>query len=202
MRRLTLGEKINAFVKHIDSEMDFVMITDRMDESLVILKEYLGWNMTDIVYLNRMVSSKPKVPMSEETKARILKYQVIDARIYDHFNASFQQHVEKIGREKVASQVREFQEMREAFENKCFNKNKTVKGPYNSISWEISYYGQNKNMACTFLQTRDITLTRVITQLQLSQDYTVPIGVTHGPYLMQHIVTKIQRDYDNNEDPV
>ena len=202
MRRLTLGEKINAFVKHIDSEMDFVMITDRMDESLIILKEYLGWNMTDIVYLNRMVSSKPKVSMSEETKARILKYHVIDTHIFDHFNASFERHLDRLGREKVASQVKEFKEMREAFENKCFDKSTTVKGPYNSVSWKITDYGENENVACTFLQTRDVILTKVITELQLSQDYTVPINGSNGPFTMQDIVSKIQRHYDNNEDPV
>ena len=198
----TLQEKINAFKEHLDQEMDFVMITDRMDESLILLKEYLGWNMSDIVYLNRMVSSKPKVTMSEETKARILKYQVIDAQIFDHFNQTFELHLDRVGREKVASQVKEFQEMRESFENKCFNKDKTVKGPYNSISWEISEYGKNINVACTFLQTRDVILTKVITQLQLSQDYTVPIEGNNGPLLMREIVSKIQRDYDNNEDPV
>ncbi|XP_063683618.1 galactosylceramide sulfotransferase-like isoform X2 [Bolinopsis microptera] len=198
----TLQEKINAFIEHLDQEMDFVMITDRMNESLILLKEYLGWNMTDIVYLNRMVSSKPKVTMSEETKARILQYQVIDAQIFDQFNKTFELHLDRVGREKVASQVKEFEEMRESFENKCFNKDKTINGPYKSISWEISEYGRNTNVACTFLQTRDVTLTNVITQLQLSQDYTVPIEGQKGPLLMRDIVSKIQRDYDNNEDPV
>ena len=195
----TVQDKIDAFIKHLDKEMDFVMITDRMDESLIILKEYLGWNMTDIVYLNRMVSSKPKVTMSDETKARILKYNVIDAQIFDHFNASFELHLERVGREKVASQVKEFREMREAFENKCFNKDKIIKAPYNSVTWELSDYGKNENVACTFLQTRDVILTKVITQLQLSQDYTVPIS---GNLIMKDIISKIQRDYDNNEDPV
>ena len=195
----TLQEKINAFIEHLDQEMDFVMITDRMDESLILLKEYLGWNMTDIMYLNRMVSSKPKVTMSEETKARILKYQVIDAQIFDHFNKTFELHLDRVGREKVASQVKKFQEIRESFENKCFNKNMTVKGPYGSVSWQITDYGRNQNVACTFLQTRDIRLTNVITQLQLTQDYTVPID---QPLVMRDIISKIQRDYDNSEDPV
>ena len=87
---------------------------------------------------------------------------------------------------------------------KCFNKDNTVNGLYNSISWEITEYGinMNINVACTFLQTRDVILTKVITQLQLSQDYTVPIEGNKGPLLMRDIVSKIQRDYDNNEDPV
>ena len=199
MEGSTLQEKIDAFIQHLDSEMDFVMITDRMDESLVLLKEYLGWNITDIMYLNRMVSSKPKVTMSDETKARISQYQVIDRQIFDHFNASFERHIDKIGREKVASLVKEFREMRENFENKCFNKSKTVRGPYSSITWQITDYGRNVNLACTFLQTRDVMLTHVITQLQLSQDYEVPM---EGGFKMEEIITKIKHDYDNNEELV
>ena len=199
MEGSTLQEKIDAFIQHLDNEMDFVLITDRMDESLVLLKEYLGWNITDIMYLNRMVSSKPKVTMSDETKAKILQYQVIDRQIFDHFNASFERHIDKIGREKVASLVKQFREVRETFENKCFNKNKTVKGPYNSISWEITDYGRNVNVACTFLQTGDLILTKVITQLQLSQDYAVPM---EGGFKMEEIITKIKHDYDNNEELV
>jgi hypothetical protein len=141
--------------------------------------------------------------MSEETKARILEYQVIDAQIFDHFNASLERHIDKIGREKVALQVKQFQAMRLAFENKCFNKNKTVyRGPYRSISWVITDYGKYENVACTFLQTRDVTLTYVITELQLSQDYTLPFKERIGPFLMQDMVSKIQRDYDNNENLV
>ncbi|XP_063688821.1 galactosylceramide sulfotransferase-like [Bolinopsis microptera] len=203
MMESTLQEKINAFIEHLDQEMDFVMITDRMDESLIILKEYLGWNMTDIMYLNYNVSPKPKVTLSEETKARILKYQVIDAQIFDHFNKTFELHLHRVGREKVASQVNEFVEMRESFENKCLNKNKTVSNPNASIKWEITEYGKNINVACTFLQNKPSLLTEVITQLQLSQDYTIPIkGQETEPFLMQDIVSKIQRDYDNNEDLV
>ena len=140
--------------------------------------------MTDIVYLNRMVRSIPKVTMSEETKARILKYQVIDAQLFDHFNKTFELHLDWVGKEKTASQVKEFEEIRKSFENKiCFNKDNTVNG--------FLFINININVACTFLQTREIILTKVITQLQPSQDYTIPIKGNNGPLLMRDIVSKI-----------
>ena len=89
--------------------------------------------------------------------------------------------------------------MREAFENKCFDKNKVIDAPLQSVTWELSDYGKNINVACKILQTREDTLTRIMKQLQLSQDYTVPINDT---LLEQDMVSRIQRDYDNNEDPV
>ena len=195
----TVQDKIDAFIKHLDREFDFVMITERMDESLIILKEYLGWNMTDIVYLNCNVSNKPKVTMSDETVAKILKYQVIDDQIFNHFNASFEQHLDRVGREKVASQLKEFQEMREAFENKCFDKDKIIAHPGQSVTWELSDYGKHINVACTILQTHDYHMRRIMRQLQLSKDYTLPINET---LVLQDIVSRIQREYDNNEHTV
>ena len=192
----TLQMKIDAFINYLDEEMDYIMITDRMDESLIILKEYLGWNMIDIVYLKRKVSIMPKVTISDKTIARILKYQVVDDQIFHHFNASFEQHLDRLGRENVASQVKEFRKMRETFENKCFNKDKIIETRFNSVTWELSDYGKNINVACKFLQTHDAELSTIMKQLQLSQDYTVPINKT---LLMQDVISRIQRDYDNNE---
>ena len=102
-----------------------------------------------------------------------------------------------MGREKVASQVKEFQEMREAFENKCFDKDKVIDAPFHSVSWELSDYGKHVNVACTILQTRDIELSTVIHQMQHSQVYKVPIK--RGS-LLQDMVSRIQRDY-NDEYP-
>ena len=49
----------------------------------------------------------------------------------------------------------------------------------------------NQNVACAFLQTRDVILTKVITQLQPFQDYTIPIKGNNGLLLMRDIVSKI-----------
>ena len=203
----SLQEKINAFIKHLDQEMDLIMITDRLDESLIILKEYLCWSMTDILYLKRLVSGKTKKTISDKTKARISKYQVIDAQIFNHFNKSFQQKLDGMGRENIARQVEEFRKLRETFENKCFDKNETVELRFQSMSWKLSDYGTNKNLACMLLQTCDVKLTHALAELQLSQDYTVPIVSSGGklhdkPFMMQDMLSKIQLDYHNGKEAV
>ena len=197
-RKGTVQSKIDAFIAHLDSEMDFVLITDRMDESLVILAHLLGWQLTDILYLKRMVSAKLKKepsPLLESTKETILKYQIIDSQIFAHFNASFERHIDAIGRERFYSLLDEFRELRQAFEDKCFDKSKVVKGPYGSTSYKLSWYALNKNLACVFLQTRDTVLTRVVTQLQLSQDYKLEI---ERKLELQDIVVKVQREYEES----
>ena len=68
-----MQDKIDAFIKHFDQGIDSVTITERMDESLIILKEYFGWYITDILYLKRTINSiKPQVKISDARIARLL----------------------------------------------------------------------------------------------------------------------------------
>ena len=199
-RTLGLQERVDSFISHLDRELDFVMITERMDESLVLLKEYLGWEMSDMLYLNRMVSSRKKEEVSQETQNRILDYQIIDRQLYDYFNKTFQRHVDGIGKDKMRDLLLEFQTLRTEFEEKCFDKTKEVKlGPYGSASWALTDYGNYENKACTFLQARDVEITSVMTDLQISNDYENTSSCKNaGQCLMQSTVKKIQTDYDHN----
>ena len=173
-----------------------MLLTDKMDESLVMLKEKLNWDMTDILYLKRMVAGNQarKTPLSEETKRRILQYQIIDRQIFDHFNKTFERHIDEFGRDKFYHQVEEYKSMRLEFENKCFNKEKTIHGPYGSISWALSEYGY-RNKACGFLQMRDVTITKIVTQLQLSNDYKKAIDT---PFKNREEIEQIHKDYKNS----
>ena len=194
-----LEEIIKAFVEHLDREMDFVMLTDRLDESLVILAEYMGWELTDILYLKRMVSKKITTELSEESQRRILDIGLLDQAIYQHFSAKFEEHVNSFGRERLEMRVKEFQDMRQNFEDACFDKSKILGGPYGSVSWELSDYGKHINRACEFLQIKDVTLTKVVTEAQLSEDYNKEIPNMKGDqFLLKDMVLQIQRDFVGN----
>merc|ERR1719201_839739 len=48
--------KLKNFVLDVQNKFDVVLITEFMDESLVLLKRLWCWNMTDILYLSSKVS--------------------------------------------------------------------------------------------------------------------------------------------------
>ena len=198
VRNLSLQKKIAAFISHLDKEMDFVMITDRLDDSLVLLKHYLGWRTTDILYLKRMVSNKKQEELSNKTRTRILEYQVIDRQLFRHFNETFELHINTIGEQRFGNMVIEFQNLRNQFEDKCFDKTVIVEnGSYKQLTWEISNYGKYENLACTFLQTADVMLTKVMTELQISNDYEDISRCREKHCVMQSNVQSIlsQSDY-------
>ena len=192
-----LQEKIEKFIEHLDKEMDLVMITDRMDESLVLLKEKLGWNLTDILYLKRMVAKKDErklKPLSNSTINRILDRQIADRQLFNYFNKKFDQQIDELGRDRFEKQVKHFQDLRLRFENKCFNKSHIIGSVMRTQTWALSEYA-SKNLACEFLQSRDILLTRAITQIQKTHDYTKQLG--NEKMIFQEMFQKIQSDFDS-----
>ena len=49
--------RFEEFLEFIKREMDFVLITEYMDESLVLLKRQWCWDLKDILYLPAKVST-------------------------------------------------------------------------------------------------------------------------------------------------
>ena len=45
---MTSKEDVVAKIRAIDKEFDFVFITERFDESLILLKEHMCWDMEDV----------------------------------------------------------------------------------------------------------------------------------------------------------
>ena len=203
--RTSTEEKMEGFVQLLDTEMDLVMISERIDESLIVLKERMGWTLEDIMYLNRNVApEESKSDLTESTRQNILQHLILDKRMYDYFNATLDRHIDELGRERIQTEVREFQQVRQELEDKCFDKTKVKLMEWDTRSFELTEYGKNENLACTFLQVNDVELDEAITQLQSSRDYTEPIEykgrlVTNN-YLLQDVITRLQREFEANSD--
>jgi galactosylceramide sulfotransferase len=39
-------------IEYLENQFDLVMISERFDESLIVLKEKLCWDLEDVIYLN------------------------------------------------------------------------------------------------------------------------------------------------------
>ena len=151
-----LQEQIDLFIADLETEFDLIFITDRFDESLVLLKEMMGWEMSDILYRKRLVNEdniSRKDELSTSTKERILKNQLIDTQMYEHFNTSLNEKIDQIGREKFTELVADFHMELEEFNRLCLSE---------------SQY----RLQCRFLTLDDVKITRMLTELQISDDYT------------------------------
>ena len=93
----------------LDKEMDLVMITDRMDESLVVLKELVGWEMSDIMFLNKKVTQKSNASneILDATDLRIV-HATHGKQIFEYFSDSFDRQIEQLGKGKISVETERF----------------------------------------------------------------------------------------------
>ncbi|XP_064606105.1 galactose-3-O-sulfotransferase 3-like [Liolophura sinensis] len=103
--------KVKQFIRDIDQDFKLVMITEYMDESLLLLKKYLCWSFRDILYIPRNVNIK-KVRYnftSEERKAH-RTWAKADYELYDYFLFKFKKLVDMEG-SRFTQELRVFKTM-------------------------------------------------------------------------------------------
>lgn len=92
-------EKTSDAITELDSSFDLVLMMEYFDESLVLLARELCWDIRDVAYfkLNQRRSSDVKTKLSDELVQRIRQWNRADALLYDYFNRTFWNKVEKLG---------------------------------------------------------------------------------------------------------
>ena len=81
---------VENHVKKLDREMDLVMILERFDESLVLLKRRTCLSMRDILYLPKNVGKWSYKYMFSSSDLHVVRsWQQVDHTLYDHFSAKF-----------------------------------------------------------------------------------------------------------------
>ncbi|XP_046851264.1 galactose-3-O-sulfotransferase 2-like [Xenia sp. Carnegie-2017] len=79
-------------ISKIHTQFDLVLIGDHLDESLILMKNYLNWSITDVTY----TSSKNEFHLGVAPtliQNQINKSKKFDQVIYEHFNKSFWEQV-------------------------------------------------------------------------------------------------------------
>ena len=95
------------------------MVSERFDESMVLLKRLLGWHLQDVIYIkNNVFASKHLRQYTEEEKAAHRQFNAADYALYEHFSQLFQQKVEAEGR-LFPAEVAAYVSLREKVETFC-----------------------------------------------------------------------------------
>uniref|UniRef100_A0A3Q2PZV6 Galactose-3-O-sulfotransferase 3 n=1 Tax=Fundulus heteroclitus TaxID=8078 RepID=A0A3Q2PZV6_FUNHE len=122
------------FVKEVEKVFSLVMISEYFDESLVLLRHLLSWDLEDIVYLKinaRTESSKKK--LSPDLVAKIRSWNSIDAYLYDYFNATLWVKLSDLGLDCVAEEVKLLRQAQERLMTTCFGRESPMERPGSQI---------------------------------------------------------------------
>ena len=89
---------IRETIRGISEKFNFVLIMEYFDESLVLLKRKMCWNLEDIVYfkLNKQVTDEH---LDLKDMNKITNWTKADLLLYKHFNESLWNEIKKEGKE-------------------------------------------------------------------------------------------------------
>ncbi|XP_066284544.1 galactosylceramide sulfotransferase-like [Branchiostoma lanceolatum] len=83
-------ERARRYVRELQADFALVMVLDYLDESYVLLKRLMCWELQDVLYAtknNRSYSFKQFIP-SEEDVATLRRWKAVDYLLHDTFNRS------------------------------------------------------------------------------------------------------------------
>jgi len=111
---------IRQAIAKMEEDFKFVMITDRYEESMVLLKNMLCLDYDDIVYLPLKVrTDNDRKRISSETAAKIKQWNRLDTAIYEYFAQRFEQMTVEYGKDKLAQEVQILREKLKDVEARC-----------------------------------------------------------------------------------
>ncbi|KAL1417505.1 hypothetical protein MTO96_000602 [Rhipicephalus appendiculatus] len=97
---------VRDFIEWVDAVFDLVMVAERMNESLVLLRHLLCWELDDVVVfkLNARQEAFRRSP-SAELAADLRALNAVDTLLYEHFARRFEQRVEAFGRQRMQEEL-------------------------------------------------------------------------------------------------
>ncbi|XP_009877741.1 PREDICTED: galactose-3-O-sulfotransferase 2-like [Apaloderma vittatum] len=115
------AERVELMLKAIEASFDLLLISEYFDESMVLLKEVLCWDLDSVVSfpLNSRDSST-KSPLPATIMEKIKNWNRLDWEIYTHFNRTFWERIDRdIGRERMQREVKALRERRAELARTC-----------------------------------------------------------------------------------
>ena len=122
---------IDNYIAFLDKEFDLVMITDYFDESVVLLKRLLCWELYDILYFksNERQDQERAVGLSEQVKDDIKRWNAADERLFQYFNQTFWHKIEMEGK-GFYDDLAAFRQKKEQISHLCLTNETTIQQQY------------------------------------------------------------------------
>ncbi|KAJ7417940.1 Galactose-3-O-sulfotransferase 2 [Willisornis vidua] len=121
-------EYIQAVLKEIEQNFHLILIAEYFDESMILLKHVLCWDLDDVIYFKLNSRSQDTVqtltPASEE---RVKAWCSLDWKLYLHFNQSFWRRIEEtIGLEVLEKEVNQLRARQKELMEACLLEQEAV----------------------------------------------------------------------------
>lgn len=109
--------KILPYLKELNSEFKLVLIKEYFDESIILLRRMLNWNLRDVLYVSKnSLKYVPKINVRDRHRHK--QHSFLDYCLYNFFLRVFWKKVRQQG-EDFHMEVAYFRQLRSAVEDFC-----------------------------------------------------------------------------------
>lgn len=153
------GQVVQEFVNFIADTFDLVMIAERLDESLVLLKHLLCWTTEDVVAfrINARLD-KYRVEMSPEVKEKLRQFNGADVQLYEYFLQAFEEKVAEFGQDRMAEELQDLRAARQAFYDRCVQAEDVLQNlvPYQKRKEVIAFKKKDSSEQCLYMTLTEL----------------------------------------------
>ncbi|ETE57596.1 Galactose-3-O-sulfotransferase 2, partial [Ophiophagus hannah] len=111
---------IHTALLGLDRIFHLVLLTEYMDESLVLLRDALCWSFRDVVAFQHNLRNPEAVHQLGPTDAAQLRaWNHLDWHLYTHFNRTFWARVKRFGTARMAGETAVLRKQRAEFTRRC-----------------------------------------------------------------------------------
>ena len=164
-------ETKNMFVSHIMEKFHFVMLVEKFDESLVILKRHLNWTIKDILYIKQNqfqnVTDNADIiiqNVTAEDEARFKLTNHLDYLIYNKFVERFNDLASK--ENDLDAEVKEFKRKLELVEAFCIIDTTRREAIFWETEFDVAF--RVNRYDCELMMKDELTFNEELRKKQLS----------------------------------
>ncbi|KAL4636111.1 galactosylceramide sulfotransferase-like [Arapaima gigas] len=119
--------RVEKSIQAIEERFQLVMLMEHFEESLILLKEALCWEIDDLLFFKLNARKGSMVSrLNSQLRAQVLEWNKIDWKLYQHFNITFWKKVDAYGRQRIARDVEELKRRNEEMANICIEGGQAV----------------------------------------------------------------------------
>merc|ERR1719468_1269110 len=157
---------VDDMIRQVDNNFDLVLMMERFEESLILLKDLLCWDMRDIE--NLILNSaglETKARLSEDSRKWLEEYLSADLKLYNYFKIKFDEKLQQFGDERMKLEMIKLKKQNENMKALC------------KIETEANYIMEQKkivvkqetssnNPYCRLMVDENIEIVRKVTEVQ------------------------------------
>ncbi|XP_068033874.1 galactose-3-O-sulfotransferase 4-like [Anomalospiza imberbis] len=110
--------EIPALLARLERVFPLVLLAERFDESLVLLRHRLCWPRAAVDLFRHNARGAPAAVTAAQRR-RLRAWNALDWALYSHFNRSFWRQAERFGAERLRREAAELRRRRRRLEERC-----------------------------------------------------------------------------------